>query len=323
MQLATSYFGCRIPRHVKRDVKRLRELGFTRVIHTFSENDFRFYADTMREIVAITQEAGLEVLLDPWGVGRVFGGEAFSHWITEDPDLMQRNASGRPLGAACLNNPGLQSLMHAWTDAAAATGARWVFWDEPHWSPKGPSNPAGERCACEHCRVRARGAGEAPDWDHLRARWVVDFLGDMATYASDRGLQSSICVLPRDTLGQPPLDWAEIAALPGVGEFGTDPYWQAFGIEERDARDAFIDTNAVAAHEAAERAGVPVMLWLQAFRIEAAKEQDLQDGTRRLLQHAPQTVAIWGFEACAHMSSLACDHPRRVWRSLIRLCRER
>lgn len=338
MKLATSYFGCRIPRHVKQDMKRLRRLGFDRVIHTFSENDLLYYPETMKEITAISHEAGLEVLLDPWGVGRVFGGEAFSRWIVEDPDLVQRGPSGRPLGGACLNHPRLRERMREWTDVAAETGARKIFWDEPHWVPQGPFNPSGEACVCEHCRREASvlSGGELDGMipndlsrasrtqlERFRAHCVNMLLRELAQYASTRGLASSVCVLPRGVSDQPDLDWDAIAAIPGIGEFGTDPYWQAFRIETREERDAFIDTNTRRALAASGKAGIDTMLWIQAFRIHREREDDLLEGARRLLSHRPQTVAVWGFDACAHMSALACDDSPRVWRRLVRLLRSR
>ncbi|MFC1573089.1 hypothetical protein ACFL6M_05765, partial [Candidatus Eisenbacteria bacterium] len=225
MKLATSYFGCRIPRHVRRDMMRLRRLGFERIVHTFSENDLYYFPDTMKEIVTLSREAGLEVQLDPWGVAGVFGGEAFSRWIVEEPELVQRGPSGRPLGGACLNNPRLAERMVEWLDAAARCGPDWIFWDEPHWAPKGPRNPDGESCVCDHCQKRA------DDWemdsrsDRFRASSVRVFLEDLARRAAEREIRSSVCVLPRGVLDQPAIDWNEIAALPGVEEFGTDPYW--------------------------------------------------------------------------------------------------
>jgi len=318
MKLATSYFGCRIPRHVRSDMRRLRRLGFDRVIHTFSENDLFYSSSTLREIVAISKDAGLEVQLDPWGVAGVFGGEAFSEWILEDPDLMQRGPSGRPLAGACLNHPRLRERMSEWVDAAARTGADAIFWDEPHWVHPGPRNPNAEPCACAHCRAR-HGENPAPEaLRRSRAAAILDLLTELVRMAADRRLGSSICLLP---LGVPlgvEQDWPSVAAIPGVTEFGTDPYWHAFQIEGAAARDAFIDLNADAARAAARSAAIPVMLWLQAFRLPATAERDLMEGTRRLLEHRPETVAIWGFEACAHMSGLACENAGRVWRGLVR-----
>ena len=63
------------------------------------------------------------------------------------------------------------------------------------------------------------------------------------------------------------------------------------------------------------------MMWVQAFRIRADEEDGMLAGVRRLLAHAPDTIAIWGFEACAQMSCLACEDSARVWRKLVKLLR--
>src|SRR2546430_5219072 len=77
-----AYFGVRIPRHVARDMEDLARRGFTGVLHTFSENDLAYYRETMGRIVEISHELGLEVQMNPWGLGRTFGGEAESRFVT-------------------------------------------------------------------------------------------------------------------------------------------------------------------------------------------------------------------------------------------------
>ena len=62
-----SYFGVRIVRHVRRDMADLAARGYSGVLHTFSENDFAYYRDTMREIVEASHDAGLTVQASPWG----------------------------------------------------------------------------------------------------------------------------------------------------------------------------------------------------------------------------------------------------------------
>ena len=319
MKLATSYFGNRIQRHVRQDLQALRGLGFDRVIHTFCENDLAYYPGTMREIVSISHDAGIEVQLDPWGVARIFGGEAFSRWIAEDEDLCQRGPSGRRLAGACLNHPRLRERLREWIDAAAKTGARWVFWDEPHWVHRGPGNPEGEFCVCPHCLERGGDLRAAPPEtvERFRGESILRLLGELVRDATEAGLASSICVLPLEVSGQPALDWNAIAQIAGVSEFGTDPYWTAFQVTEKEARDRFIDINCEAALRACRAAGVPCMLWTQAFRMPQAAEADLFEGTQRMLGHRPDTLAIWGFEACAHMSELAAERPEVVWRGLI------
>jgi hypothetical protein len=149
----------------------------------------------------------------------------------------------------------------------------------------------------------------------------VRLLGDLTAYALSQGVRSSICVLPAGVADQPPLDWAAVARLPGVAEFGTDPYWQAFGITAPAERDHFIDAQSSTALTVCREAGIACMLWLQAFRVPAGGEEDLLEGSRRVAAHRPDTVALWGFEACAHMSAIACERPATVWRNLLELLR--
>ncbi len=94
MLVATSYFGNRILRHVRMDVRRLRNEGFDIVVHTFSENDLRFYRKSVRDIVEVTKETGMRVWIDPWGIGGVFGGEAFSDAALHHRNWLQVAADG-------------------------------------------------------------------------------------------------------------------------------------------------------------------------------------------------------------------------------------
>src|ERR1700751_2304312 len=99
-----SYFGVRIPRHVRRDMADLAARGYTGVLHTFSENDFAYYRGTMAEIVAISHESGLTVLASPWGLGRTFGGEAEGRWVAFHPGESGGLADGPRVPPACLNS---------------------------------------------------------------------------------------------------------------------------------------------------------------------------------------------------------------------------
>jgi hypothetical protein len=75
--------------HFLRDLEEIRGHHCTYVVHTFNENDQAFYRETMREFVQATRDAGLKTWVDPWGVGRVFGGEAFSNFTSTNPDAVQ------------------------------------------------------------------------------------------------------------------------------------------------------------------------------------------------------------------------------------------
>ena len=124
MKLGCSYFGNRILKHAKVDMQELVDMGCTYVVHTFNENDMVFYHKNIGEMVALSHELGLEVHIDPWGVGKVFGGESFSNFVMQNPDAVQMVSDGKPAGMACPNHPKFRAFMREWTDAAVETGGR-------------------------------------------------------------------------------------------------------------------------------------------------------------------------------------------------------
>ena len=87
----------------------------------------------MKQIVDASHALGLEVQMNPWGVGRTFGGEAESRFVTMRPDACQVLDDGRRVAAACLNNDAYRAFCKEWADAALEAGADLVFWDEPQW----------------------------------------------------------------------------------------------------------------------------------------------------------------------------------------------
>ena len=113
-----SYFGNRYLHHFERDFEEMRAHGFDSVAHCVTEADREWGMRRIAEMFAMTREAGLSCWADPWGVARLFGGEAHSGYL----------ARGATVGA---HDPALRALLHNWIDDIAAAGAEWAFWDEP------------------------------------------------------------------------------------------------------------------------------------------------------------------------------------------------
>ena len=192
----------RIVRHVERDLDDLVRRGFTGVLHTFSENDLAYYRDTMKRIVDASHARGLEVQMNPWGLGRTFGGEAESRFVTMNPDACQVLDDGRRVAAACLNNPRYRAFCAEWADAALDAGADLVFWDEPHWvvpEHVGVDDATRWSCRCDVCRERF-GRDFPADLDDevlaFREASLVDFLGELTAHVRSRGGRNTICLLP-------------------------------------------------------------------------------------------------------------------------------
>ena len=177
-----SYFGVRSPKHVLADMADIMAAGYNAVLHTWSEEDQQYYYGTMKDIVDASAGMGLKVYVNPWGVGRVFGGEAYSELTARNHDMCQVALDGKPKVAACPNHPEFRAYMHKWIETVCATKVSTIFWDEPHFyfEKGGLSNWS---CRCEKCRAKfkARFGYEMPaeltdDVKKFREDSLIDFL---------------------------------------------------------------------------------------------------------------------------------------------------
>jgi N-acetylmuramic acid 6-phosphate etherase len=308
-----SYFGVRIPRHARRDLEDIAARGYTAVLHTFSENDLAYYRGTMAEIVAASHELGLEVQMCPWGVGRTFGGEAESRWVTFHPEACQVLDDGRRVATGCLNQPAYRSFCKEWADAALASGTDYVFWDEPHWTVPahvGVADPDRWACCCDVCRELAGGMPT----QEFREASLVNFLREMSAHVAAHGGKNTVCLLPLTEGSHGIRDWDSVAALPGLDVFATDPYWKNFD----EPAGSFVGRFATLLGETAARHGVRAQLWLPSFGLTRDDIPDLEAAIEATRAAGIDDVWTWGYEACAHMTHLATPDSPLVWEAVTR-----
>jgi N-acetylmuramic acid 6-phosphate etherase len=319
MTAGCSYFGVRVLRHVRRDLEDIAARGYDAVLHTFSENDLAYYRGTIADIVAASHETGLAVQLGPWGLGNTFGGEAESRWVVLHPEAWQVLDDGRPVGAACLNQPAYREFCRSWADAAVEAGADFVFWDEPHWAV--PEHLGAERgrwaCHCDACRERfgAELPKElTPEVLAFREASLVDFLREMAAHVAERGGRSTICLLPLTEGAHGVADWDAVASLPGVAVLATDPYWKNF----QEPAEQFVGRFARLLAETAERHGVGAQLWVPSFGLTREDIPDLEAAVAATRAAGVDDVWTWAYDACGHMTSLATSDSPLVWEAVTR-----
>jgi N-acetylmuramic acid 6-phosphate etherase len=306
-----SYFGVRILRHARRDLQDIAARGYTAVLHTFSENDLAYYRGTMSAIVAASHEVGLEVQMCPWGVGRTFGGEAESRWVTFHPEACQVLDDGRRVATGCLNNPAYRSFCKEWADAALEAGTDYVFWDEPHWtvpSHVGIDDPARWACCCEVCRELAGGTPT----QEFREASLVDFLREMTAHVASRGGKNTICLLPLTEGSHGVKDWDSVASLPGLSVLATDPYWKNF----EEPAGPFVGRFARLLADTAARAGVTAQMWLPSFGLTREDIPDLEAAIASTRDEGIDDVWTWAYEACGHMTALATPDAPLVWEAV-------
>jgi N-acetylmuramic acid 6-phosphate etherase len=311
----TSYFGVRIPRHVRADMADLAARGYAGVLHTFSENDFAYYRDTMAEIVAISHDAGLTVQASPWGLGRTFGGEAESRWVAFHPEECQVLDDGRRVAAACLNSSAYRDFCKEWGDWVLECGADSVFWDEPAWvvpEHVGVDDASRWTCRCDNCAERLGApvpTERTPEVQAFREASVVDFLREMLAHVAARGGSNAICLLPSTEGTQGLADWDEVASLPGLDTLVTDPYWKHWD----GSAEAFVRRFARLLRETADRHGVAAQLWVPSFGLTREDIPELEGAIEATREEGVGDLWTWGYEACRHMTHLATPDSPLVW----------
>jgi N-acetylmuramic acid 6-phosphate etherase len=313
-----SYFGVRIPRHVRRDMADLAARGYTGVLHTFSENDFAYYRDTMAELVAISHAAGLSVQASPWGLGRTFGGEVESRWVAFHPEECQVLDDGRRVAAACLNSSAYRDFCKEWADWVLECGVDSVFWDEPAWVVPvhvGVDDAARWTCRCDRCAERFGGpipAELTPEVRRFREGSVVSFLREVVAHVAERGGANAICLLPATEGTQGLADWDEVAAIPGLATLVTDPYWKHWD----EQAGPFVRRFARLLRKTAERHRVGAQLWVPSFGLDRSDIPELEAAVAAAREEGVDDLWTWGYEACRHMTSLATPDAPLVWEAV-------
>ena len=318
MKTGISYFGNRIQDHfAKIDLLDIVDHGCTYIVHTFSENDLQYYRGSLKAMVAATHQAGLEAYIDPWGVGGVFGGEAYSNFVPRNPDTWQVKSDGSPTPMACLNDSTFREFMHGWVDAAAEIGADVVFWDEPHLYAGTAAGGNEWTCFCSVCRelFHSKFGADMPsaltsEVAAFREDTVVDFLAEMCAYAKSNGMGNAVCLIPFDDGVHGVTHWEKIASIPGLDILGVTPFWQFF----QQDQDIFVAHFAEKVVTLSHTHALESQLWLQAFLVPSGTEAELARTAEIAIEAGVQNIAAWGFRGCDYMSSLRSERPEEVWR---------
>lgn len=320
MKLGVSYYGNRIPWRVEEDLKVIQEAGCTYVVHTFSEEDFEFYQGAMGQIVDSSHRLGLEVWLDPWGVGQAFGGETYSSLIARNLSLRQISSTGESLPIACPNQQAFREYLVKWAQAAARLKADLLFWDEPHFQifpePEG-TEPKLWACRCSACQdgfQKSRGVPLpdrlTPDVRSFKEESLVEFTRFLCDATVRLGLKACVCLLPFEN-SSTVNDWAKVAAIPSLTVFGTDPYWRP---HQPDV-EPFVGRFARRVQEVCRRFGKEGQLWILNFNIPKGEEEKIRVAVEAGYAQGIRNFACWSYFGAGYIK-LRAEDPEAVWKTL-------
>jgi hypothetical protein len=302
MKTGISYFGVRNPEWVRKDMKTIKEAGFNYVLHTFSEEDLQYYPQTMEEIITLSKKEGLGVYVNPWGVGRVFGGEAYSELAARAPEMAQVSSDGKKLVAACPSNPAFRDYMKKWIKFVCQCDIETVFWDEPHFYFE-KNNPELRSCYCQHCSgISSQNS-------------LISFLAFLTEEVHKLGKRNSVCLLP-PWFPAGLENWEEVAKLPFVDEIGSDPYW-----EKGDALEKVQENYMEVSEEIANLAkihGKEAQIWIKNYHIEAETEHFVEKATKTAAGAGIKNIFAWSYMGSKYMDCLRSKNPELVWKTQIK-----
>ncbi len=330
MEFGTSYFGVRNREHAVTDLDDFDAAGLNAVLHTFSERDRKYYRGTMSDMVDASHDRGFDVYVNPWAVGRVFGGEALSEFIGRHPDARQVVSTGGRAPAACFNHPDFRTYMREWTRDAAGLGADVLFWDEPHWflpawhEREYPDGAWG--CRCSHCRERYERRYDEPmpreqtdDVRAFKAAELLEFLTEMMAIGREEGVENAVCLLPSEDADHGLEDWESLATNDHLDVLATDPYWDVF--PEAGDPAAFVGRFSEKVAGMADEHDLRSQIWIQNFRLPAGAADDVRTATRTAIDAGVDSVFAWGYRGCESISSIACEEPAAAWEAYLEAAR--
>jgi hypothetical protein len=161
-ETGVSYYGLSYVEHARKDFQEMIDHNCNAVILALSEFDIDFWFPNIVRISKLAKDMGLKVYLDTWGIGKWFGGEPPSIFLTNNPGNRQVSAvTGEKLPAACFNTPAFRDYFYRICEKLAyEVESDGFFWDEPHYLlPKSYASITGGAgddwsCRCPICQKK-------------------------------------------------------------------------------------------------------------------------------------------------------------------------
>lgn len=301
LRLGAAYHGNRMPHHARQDLLDMAVHGMDLVVHMFSHTDWDRHKLVMKDIVTMSEDIGLEVWVDNWGLGGPPGDK--SHFLAYYPDSHMYLSNGEmdPV-RACLNSPDFRRFTREWIDTVQFLGARTIFWDEPHMPAKTANGKAYYGCACPRCRKLFEEKygypmpeESTPEAESFGTDSIVDYFREMTDYSASKGMKNVVCVM-LGTYGMSLNVVDKICSLPNMNNIGSDPYW----IDKQAQNPAlsvyqFVYEGARENLRVAEQFGKDHNIWLQTYKNPIGREEDIIQAAEAAYDAGARTILAWGY----------------------------
>lgn len=318
LRLGAAYHGNRMPKHAREDLLDMATHGMDLVVHMFSHTDWDRHKMVMKDILAMSEEAGLEAWVDNWGLAGPPGDK--SHFLSYYPDahMYYSNGDMDPV-RVCVNSPDFRRFTKEWIDTVHYIGGRTIFWDEPHMPQKTVGGKTYYGCTCERCRKLFEEKYNRPmpetadaDAEAFGTDSIVDYFREITAYSASKGMKNVVCVM----LGSYGMNLDvvdKICSLPYIDNIGSDPYWI---YEKRDNPQFsvydFVYQGAKKNIEISGRFKKDHNIWIQTFDNPRGQEEDIIVAAEAAYDAGARTIIAWGYYGSSS-NDYGAKNPAVTW----------
>ena len=301
LKIGCAYHSNRTLKTVRQDLEDICAKGFNTVIHMYSHNDWKRCPSVMKDIIKYSQELGLDVWVDNWGLMGAPGDPC--HFPSYHPEAVRMFSDGTSNAPkVCLNSDAFVEWTKEWIDLVYDTGARKIFWDEPALA----MNEDKFACGCPHCRelFKERYGREMPikpdaDCADFQIWTITNYFKKVTEYSTSKGMENSVCVMLSKGIGISLDNIDEMAKIDTMQNIGSDPYWS---YTRRDWTYEEIYeynyTNAKKNMDVCEKAGKGHNLWVKAYGLPAGTERGTVYAAEAIYDAGARNIFFWGYRGC-------------------------
>lgn len=325
LKLGAAYHGNRMLHHAEEDLRDMVRNDMDLVVHTFSHTDWDRHKNRMKDMVALSQDIGLEVWVDNWGLGGPPGDK--SHFLAYHPECHVYYSNGEmdPV-RVCLNSEEFRKFTYQWIETVKELGAKTIFWDEPQLPQKVVQGKTLYSCCCNRCKKLYEDTYGEPMPEEATEKAtefavnsIVTYFDDVTTYSASLGMENVICVMLGAHNGISLESIDKLCSLPHLDNIGSDPYWV---YENNVDVYPFVYKNSKLNIDVSNRFQKDHNIWIQAFDNPRNKEEDIVVATEAAYDAGARTIIAWGYygsesnDYCAKNPYLAwartCEAMRRI-----------
>ncbi len=326
LKTGIAYHGNRFLSHAREDLRDIARSEFDIVVHMFSHNDWERHTSVMQDMFKMTEDFGMEVWVDNWGLGGAPGDK--SHFLAYHPEAHTYYGDGimHPY-QACLNAPSYRQFVKDWLHKVVEIGGKTIFWDEP-FIPQTKIEGSEDyyaSCTCPTCRrmFEERFGRRMPfvmdkDVAKFRNDTLIDFHEFISEYAHSLGLKSVICLMPYQLAGlnqhteqerMLAMDIDSICSMKHIDNVGTDPYTHGKGIEYTYD---YVYRSTKTCVDIANAHGKDHNIWIQAYNHRVGTEEEIVAALEAAYDGGARNIFAWSYMS-GDPNSYRAESPDRAW----------